>query len=116
VSLSSTTSQRFSLPAALPIYREFGECALTGARMAYNSRSAFFQSASRPAIEGWARRQSKGQPRTRDWGPQAQADLDWGIRAHSRSFVVSKSISIRGRVRPLIWRFLCPMRSLWLFF
>ena len=64
--------------------REFREYALAGARMAYYRRPASFQSAYRPALEGWAERRLKGQPRMRDWGPKAQAGLDWGIRAHSR--------------------------------
>jgi len=52
--------------------------------MAYNRRPASFQSAYHPAIEGRAERRLKGQPRMRDWGPQAQTGLDWGIRVHSR--------------------------------
>jgi len=44
--------------------------------MAYYRHPASFQSAYRPALEGRAERRLKGQPRTRDCGPQAQAGLD----------------------------------------
>jgi len=70
--------------------------------MAYSRRLASFQAAYRPALEGRAERRLKGQSRTCDWGPQAQASLDWGIRAHSRSFAVSTIFSFCGWVRPVI--------------